>query len=88
MENTWTLEEAKTDFAAIADAVYAGKPQYVTNHSHPDLVIITKSKFELMKNQDAEENKKFVEFLMSIPKGESFIDETEERNIPLRDIEF
>lgn len=86
MENTWTMEEAKNDFTAIAEAVYAGKPQYVTNHSHPDLVITTKSRVE--RTEQEEDNKRFVEFLLSIPKEEAFIEENEERNIPLRDIEF
>lgn len=70
MENTWTMDDAKTDFTAIADAVYAGQPQYITNHSHPDLVITTKNRFEQTKNNEKEEDMAFVDFLLSAPQGD------------------
>ena len=85
MENSWTIEEANRDFTAIAEAVYAGEPQNVTNHTHPDLVIITKSRYDELEGEEKEENKRFIDLLMSIPKGEPFMGETEERNIPLRE---
>ena len=53
---------------------YTGKPQYVTNHSHPDLVITAKSRNEKREGEEKEENKRFIEFLMSCPRVDIFPD--------------
>lgn len=88
MENCWTMEEAKNDFTAVAEAVYAGQPQYVINHSHPDLVIITKSRYEQLEGEKKKENKRFVEFLMSGPKGDIFPDGYAPTEITSENIKF
>lgn len=88
MSDVWTMEDVSKDFNAIAEAAYTGQPQYVTNGDNEDLVIIPKGKFELLETKKQAENKDFVEFLLSIPQGEPFIDEEGRQELKLRDVEF
>lgn len=88
MANTWTIEDAKNDFGLVAEAAYAGEPQYVTNHSHPELVIITKKRYDQLDGENKEENRKFIQYLMSGPKGDIFPDGYEPTELTLRDVEF
>lgn len=88
MADTWTMEDMRADFAAIADAAYSGKPQFVTNGSSPALVIMTARQFEEMKKNEEAENKRFVEFLMSGPKGDIFPDGYKPTEIIPREVEF
>lgn len=88
MENIWTVEDVRNDFAAIAQAAYAGEPQYVTNHSQPDLVILTKSSFDQIKQQERGENRQFVEFLISGPKGDIFPEGYTPSDLCSREVDF
>ena len=88
MENTWTLEEAKKNFDAIARAAFTGEPQYIKTASRQDLVLTARGTDENTEQFRQEENRRFVEFLLSIPKGPSFLDKEDKREITTRDIEF
>jgi prevent-host-death family protein len=40
MKNTWQLQEAKNQFSAVAEQAVEGKPQIVTKHGRPFVVIV------------------------------------------------
>lgn len=88
MENTWTMEEATHDFAAVAKAAYSGQIQHIKSATHPDLLISVEKVVEKTPEAEVEENRRFVEFLMSGPKGDIFPGGYVPTEIVPRDVEF
>ncbi len=39
MKNTWQLQQAKSEFSAVAEMAARGRPQVVTKHGRPFVVI-------------------------------------------------
>lgn len=39
MKNTWQLQQAKSEFCAVAEKAARGRPQVVTKHGRPFVVI-------------------------------------------------
>ncbi|MGH7943950.1 MAG: type II toxin-antitoxin system prevent-host-death family antitoxin, partial [Opitutaceae bacterium] len=39
MKNTWQLQQAKSEFCAVAEQAARGRPQVVTKHGRPFVVI-------------------------------------------------
>ncbi len=39
MKNTWQLQQAKSEFCAVAERAVRGRPQLVTKHGRPFVVI-------------------------------------------------
>lgn len=88
MADTWTLEEAKKDFTAIAEAAYSGSPQFVTNPVRKDLVLLTSEQFDAMRKLAEIRNAEFSDFLVSGPKGDIFPDGYIPANVIPREIDF
>lgn len=88
MSDTWTIEEAKNDFGAIAEAAYTGSPQYVTDPVRKSLVLITSEQFEIMMTLTEIKNREFSDFLVSGPKGDIFPKRYPQAEIIPREIDF
>lgn len=78
MSDTWTMEEAKNDFTAIAEAAYAGQPQFIQQNGQDEVVLISAQKWEekdksqsdMLGRQADAPKKDFIEFLLSAPQGD------------------
>lgn len=64
MGSIWTLQDAESDFSAIARAAQGGEPQRVTAADGEPVVVVLARDFDLMSKRQ----KTFVEHLMDFPK--------------------
>ena len=80
----WKLQDAKNKFSALVDAAIGGEPQHVTRRGKPAVVVLSCDAYERLQKM---ENKRFVEFLLAIPKGGPD-DLFERQPLELRDVEF
>lgn len=88
MQNTWTMEEARSDFNSLVNAAHTGEPQFLTDGTQPALVLLTAEEYELIKRGNEVDNMKFSDFLVSGPKGDIFPDDYSPPEIAAREVEF
>jgi prevent-host-death family protein len=76
---TWQLQDAKNNFNQLVDKAISGNPQLVTMLGQPAVVIMSVDNYNSShlkpsntksQNFTAQENKEFVDFLLSIPKSD------------------
>ncbi len=80
----WSIQDGKDSFSALVEAARE-KPQTVTKHGKPTVVVVAVEEFERKFGVETRPKKNFVEHLLSMPQGgEDF------ERIPFapRDIEF
>lgn len=75
------LQEAKQQFSAVAERAASGKPQIVTKHGKPFVVIVSVSDWQKAKPK----KKTLLEVLRSCPVDLSELDLTRSKELP-RDI--
>ena len=75
------LQEAKQQFSAVAERAASGKPQIVTKHGKPFVVIVSVSDWQKAKPK----KKTLLETLRSCPADLSELDLTRSKELP-RDI--
>jgi prevent-host-death family protein len=46
VKNVWQLQEAKNQFSAVAEQAVEGRPQIVTKHGQPFVVIVSVKQWE------------------------------------------
>jgi prevent-host-death family protein len=80
----WSIQDGKDSFSALVEAARE-KPQTVTKHGKPTVVVVAVEEFERKFGGETRPKKNFVEHLLSMPQ-----DDGEFERIPftLRDIEF
>lgn len=86
MQAEWTIQEAGSRFEELVKAAVAGTPQFICENGQEEAVLISTSEWRTMKGEHHKPS--FKEMLMSIPKGEPFIDEDSRSELRLRDVEF
>ena len=95
MPDTWTMEEAQNNFAAIAQAAYAGQPQFIRHNGQNKVVLISAQKWaesektqsDTIGHQADVPKKDFIDFLLSAPQGDWEF-EPEKDALKLRDVDF
>lgn len=80
----WSIQDGKDSFSALVEAARK-KPQTVTKHGKPAVVVVAIEEFNRMSGSESRPKKNFVEHLLSMPQ-----DDGEFERIPftMRDIEF
>lgn len=82
----WSIQDGKDGFSALVEAARE-KPQTVTKHGKPAVVVVAVEEFARMSEKEGLPKKNFIEHLLSIPQGgEDF--EFERIPVVMRDIEF
>ncbi len=81
---TWSVQAAKDRFSAVIEAA-RHKPQTVTKHGKPAVVIVDAAEYERLRRSERADAPSFAEMLLAMPKDDG---EFERLPIDLRDIEF
>lgn len=80
----WSIQDGKDSFSALVEAARQ-KPQTVTKHGKPAVVVVAKEEFDRMAGMEGKPTKNFVEHLLDMPQGgEDF----ERLPFEMRDIDF
>lgn len=97
MSDTWTIEEAQSNFAAIAKAAYAGQPQFIQHNGQDEVALISAQKWaesekavtksDTIGGQATAPKKDFIDFLLSAPQCDWEF-EPEKGALKLRDVDF
>ncbi|WP_102959656.1 type II toxin-antitoxin system prevent-host-death family antitoxin [Mangrovicella endophytica] len=86
MDRIWTLQEAETQFAGIADAAPAGEPQRVATEGAEAVIVLSAEDYEPL----AKRPKTLVQHLMDAPvfpdAFHDLFDKREPMVIEIRDI--
>lgn len=80
----WSIQDGKDSFSALVEAARE-KPQTVTKHGKPTVVVVAVEEFERKFGAETQPKKNFVEHLLSMPQGG---DDFERIPFAPRDIEF
>jgi prevent-host-death family protein len=81
----WSLEQAKNSFSAVVEAARRGRPQTVTRHGKPAVVIVAVEDYERLRQSECANAPRFTDYLLSMPS-----DGQDERpsSVKLRDVAF
>jgi prevent-host-death family protein len=78
VKNTWQMQQAKSQFCAVAEHAVGGKPQVVTKHGRPFVVIVGAEDWK-----NARPGKKtLLEALRACPVDLSDLDLTRSKELP------
>ena len=80
MKNTWQLQEAKSGFCAVAERAARGRPQLVTKHGRPFVMI---SSLEDWRSAEPR-RKTLLAALRACPSDLAELDLTRSRELPRR----
>ena len=83
----WSIQDGKDGFSALVDAARE-KPQTVTKHGKPTVVVVAVEEFERKFGSETRPKKNFVEHLLSIPQSDDDDFEFERLPFVMRDVEF
>ncbi len=64
---TWSVQDAKNRFSEVVEAARR-KPQTVTKHGKPAVVVVAVDEYERLRNLDRAQAPSFAELLLSIPQ--------------------
>ena len=81
MKNTWQLQRAKSEFCAVAEQAARGRPQVVTKHGRPFVVIASVKDWQ----QAAPKRKTLLAALRGCPADLSTLNLARNRDLP-RDV--
>lgn len=63
---TWSVQDAKNRFSAVVEAA-RGKPQTVTKHGKPAVVVVDAAEYARLKQLERLEAPRFTEHLLAMP---------------------
>lgn len=63
-----SLQEAKNSFSRVVEAAIGGKPQLVTRHGKPVVVVIAASEYERLRRLEKTAAPSFAGLLLSMPQ--------------------
>lgn len=78
MKNTWQLQEAKSRFSAVAEQAVEGRPQIVTKHGQPFVVIVGVKQWEQARPRKTS----LVNALRACPADLTQLDLSRSRELP------
>ena len=64
---TWSIQDAKNRFSEVVEAARR-KPQTVTKHGKPALVVVAADEYERLRQLDRAEAPSFAQLLLAIPQ--------------------
>jgi prevent-host-death family protein len=67
MRSSWSLQDAKNSFSAVVDAAAHGKPQVVTKHGKPAVVVVSADEYERLRRLERFKAPTFAEHLLAMP---------------------
>ena len=67
--NEWCLQDAKNKFSAVVEAALAGRPQQVTRHGKPTVVVISTTEYERLCRIEKAAAPGLAELLLEMPQG-------------------
>ncbi|MBM3650569.1 MAG: type II toxin-antitoxin system Phd/YefM family antitoxin [Alphaproteobacteria bacterium] len=82
--STWSLQNAKNRFSSVIEAACHGKPQTVTKHGKPAVVVVAAKEYARLRHLERLKAPSFVDHLLAMPTGGDEADRLEGR---LRDID-
>jgi prevent-host-death family protein len=65
--SSWSLQDAKNSFSAVVEAAAHGKPQIVTKHGKPAVVVVSASEYERLRRLERLKGPTFAEHLLAMP---------------------
>jgi antitoxin Phd len=84
-DTRWSLQDAKNRFSTVVDAALEGRPQTVTRHGKPAVVVVSARDFERLQKRNAPGAPSFVDHLLAIPQDDGTFDRAAATP---RDVEF
>jgi antitoxin Phd len=81
----WSLEDAKNSFSAVVEAARRGRPQTVTKHGKPAVVVVAVEEYERLRHGERANAPRFTDYLLSMPSDEAGEPPT---RVKLRDVAF
>lgn len=82
---SWPLQDAKNSFSTVVAAAEKGKPQLVTKHGRPAVVVVDAQTYERMATREKVNRPSLVDLLLAMPKDDI---EFERIDAQLRDVQF
>jgi len=74
---TWSLQDAKNRFSAVVEAASHGKPQVVTKHGKPTVVVIAAAEYERLRHLERLKAPSFTDHLLAMPTDDGAFDRLE-----------
>ena len=65
--STWSLQDAKNKFSSVVNSASHGKPQTVTKHGKPVVVIVDASEFAKLQTLERMSAPSFADHLLALP---------------------
>ena len=66
-KTSWSLEDAKNGFSAVVAAARSGRPQTVTKHGKPAVVVVAVEQFARLQAAGKAAAPRFNELLLAMP---------------------
>jgi prevent-host-death family protein len=82
--STWSLQDAKNRFSAVVEAPSHGKPQVVTKHGKPAVVVVAAAEYARLRHLERLKAPTFTDHLLAMPADDGTFDRLEGA---LRDID-
>jgi antitoxin Phd len=70
----WSLQDAKNRFSAVVDAASRGKPQLVTKHGKPAVVVVAADEYARLRRLERLTAPTFVDHLLAMPTDDGTFD--------------
>lgn len=67
-EQPWSLQDAKNSFSAVVEAAVQGRPQMVTRHGKPAVVVVSAPEYERLRRREKAGVASFVDHLLGMPQ--------------------
>ena len=64
---TWSVQDAKNSFSALVDAASRGKPQVVTKHGKPAVVVVAAAEYARLRQFERPRAPTFLDHLLAMP---------------------
>ena len=75
--SSWSLQDAKNRFSAVVEAASHGKPQLVTKHGKPAVVIVAAAEYERLRHLERLNAPTFTHHLLAMPTDDGVFDRLE-----------
>jgi antitoxin Phd len=72
--STWSLQDAKNRFSAVVEAASHGKPQVVTKHGKPAVVVVAADEYARLRHLERLEAPSFADHLLAMPTDSGVFD--------------
>lgn len=77
--STWSVQDAKNRFSSVVDAARHGKPQTVTKHGKPTVVVVAADEYARLRHLERLKAPTFVDHLLAMPTDDGAFERLEGR---------